>query len=292
MLKHKKNNYPNNLITDGEIDGKSISSDLSNILPNEVNCDSEEHKEDCFFDSLPVYEKDLDHIVLGTLKQHYKDSTGEELNNTVLQKLKLTVKKQGKCFPTNALILLSDDDLRLKLFPYVKIECVSFKGINRDVFIAQKPMYGPLCSQADQAFMFVMRNVSKGSICEGVYQANRLEYPMEAINEVIWNAVIHRDYSLKGQDIKVVIFKNRIEISSPGNLLPNVDFSQLNVGQSNIRNESLAPILKKMGILKQQGKGLQIILEDLKKYPEIDFLWNETKMNFNVSFIKKNYMES
>ena len=48
---------------------------------------------------------------------------------------------QGKNLPTNALILLSDDELRKKLFPYAKIECARFKGAIPSNFIDKKPKH-------------------------------------------------------------------------------------------------------------------------------------------------------
>ncbi|MGE5259953.1 MAG: ATP-binding protein [Actinomycetota bacterium] len=45
----------------------------------------------------------------------------------------------------------------------------------------------------------------------------RIQYPQEAIHEIVTNAVIHRDYSIN-DDIHVRIFDNRIEVQSPGRL--------------------------------------------------------------------------
>jgi len=103
------------------------------------------------------------------------------------------------------------------------------------------------------------------------------------------NAVIHRDYSLRGKDIKIAVFDDKIEITSPGKLLPTVDFDDMEAGQSDIRNKVLAPVFKKLGIIEQWGNGLQLIADELKNYPEIELQWNEPGMAFRVSFIKKNF---
>jgi ATP-dependent DNA helicase RecG len=124
-----------------------------------------------------------------------------------------------------------------------------------------------------------------------VYRNDRWEYPVIAIREIIRNAVIHRDYSLTGKDIKISIFDDKIEITSPGKLMPTIDFSDMDSGQSDIRNKVLAPVFKKLRIIEQWGNGLKLIAEDLKIYPEIDFDWKESGIAFRVTFSNKNYRQ-
>lgn len=96
----------------------------------------------------------------------------------------------------------------------------------------------------------------------------------------------HRDYSLSGMDIKVAVFDDKIEITSPGKLPPTVDYSDMQSGQSSIRNKGLAPIFKRLGIIEQWGNGLKLIAAELKKYPEIGFDWKKPGMGFRVIFFK------
>ena len=81
------------------------------------------------------------------------------------------------------------------------------------------------------------------------------------------------------------------EITSPGKLLPTVDFDDMEAGQSDIRNITLAPVFKKLGIIEQWGNGLQLIADEMKNYPEIELQWKEPGMAFRVSFVKKNFTE-
>jgi len=57
---------------------------------------------------------------------------------------------------------------------------------------------------------------------EGVYTQSRWEYPVKALREVIRNAIVHRDYSLAGKDIKVAIYDDMVEVTSPGLLPPSL----------------------------------------------------------------------
>lgn len=66
-----------------------------------------------------------------------------------------------------------------------------------------------------------------------------------------------------------------VEITSPGKLMPSIDFNELEAHQSDIRNKVIAPVFKKLGVIDQWGNGLKLIADELKKYPEIEFKWFE-----------------
>lgn len=70
--------------------------------------------------------------------------------------------------------------------------------------------------------------------------------------------------------------------------MPTVDFSDMESGQSDIRNKMLAPEFKKLRIVEQWGNGLKLISEELQNYPEIGFDWKEPGIAFRVTFTNKN----
>lgn len=67
------------------------------------------------------------------------------------------------------------------------------------------------------------------------------------------------------------------------------DFSELEAGQSEIRNKTLAPVFKRLGIIEQRGNGLKLIAEDLKEYTDIELSWKEPGVAFRVIFTNKRY---
>jgi predicted HTH transcriptional regulator len=270
--------------------GTYIRVGSSNRLADrDIITELKRQKSDISFDTLADYNKEIDNIDLHSFKKQFKEKTNESINNVVLNKLGLISNHQEKKYPTLALILLSDDELRSQIFPYGKVECARFKGVVPGNFIDQKTIDTSASLQAERAYQFVLRHISEGSEYEGVYRKDRWEYPIVAIREAIRNAIIHRDYSLKGKDIKIAIFDDKIEITSPGKLLPTVDFDEMEAGQSDIRNKTLAPVFKKLGIIEQWGNGLQLIADELKAYPEIELSWKEPGIAFRLSFIKKNF---
>jgi len=285
----KGSNPPYYIKNKGREEGTYIRAGSNNRLANkEIIEELERQRLNISFDSLPVYSKKLHDLDISLFIKQWEETVGEVINKNILKKLNLIVEERGKEFPTNALVLLSNDGIREKLFPYAKIECARFKGTVPGDFIDQKTVDDPLSFQAEEAYNFILRHISKGSTYEGVYRKDRWEYPVIAIREVIRNAVIHRDYSLKGQDIKIAVFDDKIEITSPGKLMPTIDFNDMEAGQSDIRNKALAPVFKKLGIIEQWGNGLRLIAEELKKYPETKMEWSEPGFAFRVSFKKIN----
>jgi predicted HTH transcriptional regulator len=226
-----------------------------------------------------------------SFKEVFKDKTGEVFDHQALRKLELVKISQEIEYPTQALVLFSDDALRNALFHYAKVECARFKGTQSEEFIDQKSIYSNIATQAEEAYNFVLRHINKGATVEGVYTVSRWEYPIKAVREVIRNAVVHRDYSLTGKDIKVAIYDDMIEITSPGLLPPSIDYSAMGNRQSDARNKIIAPVFKHLGIIDQWGNGLTLIKEELKEYPQIDFRWKDVGLSFQIQFVNLNYVE-
>lgn len=285
------NNLPYYLKTIGKKDGTYIRVGSSNRkATDEIIAELERQKRNTSFDADLIFDKPLNEINIDGFTAFYEEKTGEKLEKNTLKKLQLINTYQDEEKATQALVLFSDDPLRNEMFPYAKIECARFKGTTTDEFIDQKTIDSNIALQAEAAYDFVLRHINKGATVKGVYTETRWEYPVIAIRETIRNAIVHRDYSLSGKDIKVAIYDDMIEITSPGTLLPSIDFTEMESRQSDIRNKVIAPIFKRLGIIDQWGNGLKLISEDLKDYPEIGFKWFEKGLQFQVQFIKKNYL--
>jgi ATP-dependent DNA helicase RecG len=93
----------------------------------------------------------------------------------------------------------------------------------------------------------------------------KIEYPTEAIHEVVTNAVIHRDYSIN-DDIHVRIFDNRIEVESPGTLPAHVTVANI-LDERFARNPKVVRILNKFRNPpnKDVGEGLNTAFEAMRK---------------------------
>lgn len=100
-----------------------------------------------------------------------------------------------------------------------------------------------------------------------------VNYPQEAIHEIITNAIIHRDYSI-ADDIHIRIFDNRVEILSPGTLPGHVTAENI-LSERFSRNPTLVRLINKFPNPpnKDVGEGLNTAFESMRslklKPPEI-----------------------
>jgi len=289
---YRGNQVPYYLKSEGKNKGTYIRVGSSNRLASEEMIQELERlKRNISFDSLPNADIELSRLELSEFKAKFFDRTKKKIDQNGLRKLELIKPLNNNYYPTNAAILLSNSDFKKEFFPYAKIECARFKGKSVGDFLDQKTIAASIVQQPDEAMHFVQRNIAKSSFMNGIYREDRWEYPLEAVREAIINAVIHRDYSLLGKDIKVAIFDNKLEITSPGTLPSSIDLTELPIGQSEIRNRVLAPIFKDLGLIEQWGTGFKKIKEALNEYPEIGLDFSEPGLAFKIQFLKKNFEE-
>ena len=239
------------------------------------------------FDEVAVYEIEPQDLNLKEFINDYEKTTGKNLDDEKLRNLGLFIAEHGTLHPANAAILLSNSPERKRLFPYAKVECARFKGTETSIFLDQVTIDGPIHTTIEPCISFVKRNIALGSKIGEVYREDRWEYPLEAVREAIINAVIHRDYAIRGSDIKVAIFDDMLEITSPGALPDTISIDTLGTGRSEIRNRVLAPIFKELKLIEAWGTGIQKMKREIKKYPGIELVLKETGQAFQVQFKKE-----
>lgn len=183
---------------------------------------------------------------------------------------KILVQFQNKLFPTNAWKLLTGDID--ELFPDAFIQLAAFKGTTRSVFLDHQEAKGPIDQQIEDALLFVKKHINLGSRIAGVYREDYYELPIDSIRELISNAVCHRSYLSPGS-IQVAIYDDRLEVTSPGRLSPDLTIDQLKEGNSRVRNIAVGAAFQYMHIIEKWGSGIPRIYNDARIYgldePEI-----------------------
>ncbi|MBP3411881.1 MAG: hypothetical protein J6K89_01340 [Oscillospiraceae bacterium] len=128
----------------------------------------------------------------------------------------------------------------------------------RDDFPEEQSLYveGPLSELIDRTLDAVSQILSTAEIV-GPKGTDTLQYPVEALRELITNAVLHRDYSI-AREIQIRIFTNRIEIESPGSLLSPVEQAHRG-SEQRVRNPKLVRLLSQIAPCPSLdlGKGLR-----------------------------------
>lgn len=165
--------------------------------------------------------------------------------------------------------------------PMFTAQCVAFVGndISSNQFRdKEEPMEGNLTNLFEKSMAFVTRNLRKLQIEDSFNSIGELEIPGKTIEELLVNALIHRDYFIQS-DIKIFIFDNRIEIASPGKLPNTQTVDRIKAGTSIARNSILFSnaryVLPYVGI----GSGIP---RALSLYPDIEFINEMDRELFRV----------
>lgn len=102
---------------------------------------------------------------------------------------------------------------------------------------------------------------------EVIHKALRKEYPMYpelAIRELVANAVIHQDFTIRGTGPMIEVFSNRMEITNPGKPLVNVERFIDTPPKS--RNETLASFMRRIGVCEERGSGFDKVVFETEFY--------------------------
>jgi ATP-dependent DNA helicase RecG len=178
---------------------------------------------------------------------------GKPLDNEKLKNLKLIRQEQGQLFPTYGLMIL------LGQLPHAVTKCARFKGTDMSLFLDRKEYSGDLFSQLEQAEAFIKNHINLRGEIKGLQRTDTYELPETALREALTNAIIHRDYTNQGRDIKVGVYDDIVNIVSPGGFPNTLTAEGLTEGRSEIRNRAIARVFKELGYIEQWGSGLQRI---------------------------------
>lgn len=132
----------------------------------------------------------------------------------------------------------------------------AFKGKNNTHIYDRNDVRDDLLIQFDQAITFLMKHLNIRSEIRGVQRYDIYEIPIDALREAVVNAIVHRDYSVRGTSIYVRVFDDRVEIENPGTLPSGVTVKNLG-GSSFRRNPIIADLFHRMGKVERMGSGIK-----------------------------------
>jgi ATP-dependent DNA helicase RecG len=149
------------------------------------------------------------------------------------------------------------------------VACVLFREtVGASRYADRRILTGTLQALIDGAEVFLSRYIAVGARVEGFKRIDIPEYSLEVLREAVINAVVHRDYSKRGESVRVFCYPDRVEIHSPGLLLPGITVEQMQQGQvqSKLRNPTLANLLKDIpGYMERLGSGIRFMLDETKR---------------------------
>lgn len=199
------------------------------------------------------------------LREFYaKHNNGKELKEKALLS-KGFYNEDG--YLSNGALLFKDDYAGNKSLA----QCSVFSGFTRgsERIVTINKYSGNLINVLEKMLEFVEQRMNHSLIKKDTGRINLDAYPKRALFEGFINAIVHRDYFLDGSQIQVDMFKDRLEISSPGkfyrgdNIEKTYDLSNI---ISKRRNDLISSILVMCNVMEVAGTGFEKIMEEYKDY--------------------------
>ncbi len=211
---------------------------------------------------------DLDPLLIRTFVQ--QDEGDPELQ---LRRLHLVVRNEDETNLTVAGVLLATMKPVLWMSS-AYIQAVVYRGTDNDPAeqLDAKDFDGPIGQQVWDAFGFVKRHMQvPADKVQG--RTDRPQYSLRAIFEAIVNAVAHRDYSMASARIRLHLFEDRIELSSPG-ALPNSLTIDAMSEVSIPRNEIISSVFSRYFPVREPGIPREFLMD--RRGAGVDIIFKES----------------
>ncbi len=221
-------------------------------------------------DEIPANGMTVADLDLLYFKNFFEREYGEKLDNQnislpdILKNMNLV--NNSILNISGALLFAKNPQVRLPIFI---VKAVSYPDniIDGSEYLDSQDIIGKLADVFQKSLGFVMGNLKHIQGDRNINTPGESEIPRETLEELLVNALIHRDYFISAP-IRIFLFRNRVEIISPGYLPNNLTIENIKSGISNIRNPILASYATKILPYRGLGTGIR---RALQKYPEIDF---------------------
>lgn len=268
---------------------KRVGASNKTLTPSEIS-ELQLHSTGSSLDTISYPNARLDDIDLNKVKDYIKRARTTGRRNfkdkqniqSLLQKIDLINNN-----PTWAAIIAFGKKPPIQ----AKVKCGRIRGTSNivDDFVVDVP----LLDQVDEVMNYMKRTLQISYEISGRAERDEIwEYPLDAIRELVTNAICHRDYT-SSAEIQIKIFDDRITIFNPGTLPIGMTINRLLDPDHNSipRNRLLAMIFYDIGLIERYGSGIQRVLDDCEKhgFPMPEF--KELEHGFQVTLYKDIYTE-
>ncbi|MDN5869121.1 MAG: helix-turn-helix domain-containing protein [Nitrococcus sp.] len=233
------------------------------------------------FDETPMSELDKSALDLDAAQELFANK--RKLTDKALQTLKILKHEQGRLVPTHGGMLLFGKDREL-YFPDAWVQCGRFRGTEKVHIFDQTEIYKPLPVALAETELFLQKHAFKSARFGALQREDVWSIPVTMLREVLVNALVHADYSQRGSPIRVAFFDNRIDVESPGLLMPGMTIDDMKSGVSRIRNPVIARVFRELQLVEQWGSGVKRIFDEAREQglPEPGITEIATGIRFTV----------
>jgi ATP-dependent DNA helicase RecG len=176
--------------------------------------------------------------------------------------------------PTTMGILVCGKDPQAWL-PGAYVQFVRYPGTEiGNVILDQKQISAAMPDLFRRLDEVIAANITQGANLSSTIENDSSNYPVIAIQELVRNAVIHRNYEGTASPVMINWYFDRIEITSPGGPYGAVTAATFGrPGLTDARNPALATAAKALGFVQRFGSGIPRARAALKanKNPDLEF---------------------
>ena len=173
----------------------------------------------------------------------------------------LIAREADKYFPTYGFELLEGT---CRSIPGAYARCGLFLGTSRIAIGDSREFSGPLTGQFHQTQNWLLSKLETRLAVRDSRRLNIPEIPVVAIREMLMNAFCHRSYLCTYDPISVAVFRDRIEISSPGGLPPGMTLEKILSGAMSYRNPGISRALCYAHLIERWASGFVRTFEAMR----------------------------
>jgi ATP-dependent DNA helicase RecG len=233
-------------------------------------------------DSRPIYNASVDDIDSSAFKhflaqRHQQASKIPQL--LALRNYGVLLQEHGQDLPTTGGILLFGKDPQ-KYLSEAFVIVTEYEGSKGRNVIATRDCTGTIFAQYSSAYEFILSKLNYSFVITARRRKDICEIPEVAIREILVNAIVHRNYQTAAPT-KVSIYRDRIEIFSPGGFPGPLDPLNLKSGLTYIRNTIITRAFREVGLIQKLGSGFLTVFDS---YLTADL--PEPKIEGDAEFVK------
>jgi ATP-dependent DNA helicase RecG len=226
-----------------------------------------------FPDEIPVLQANQDAIHKDKFEDYFNrefKTHYTQLGLSYIEALKAKRVMRGENITLAGLLFFGRNPQSFK--PALCIKAVAFYGnsLGGTEYRDSRDLIGTIPTLFEEGMAFFKRNLLHTQQGQNFNSLGILEISEIALQELLENALIHRDY-LKNAPIRLLVFDNRIEIISPGSLPNSLSVEELKYGNPIVRNNLMVSYALHSLPYRGLGSGIKRALE---QQPNIEF-YNE-----------------
>ncbi|NLK80737.1 MAG: ATP-dependent DNA helicase RecG [Bacteroidales bacterium] len=234
-----------------------------------------------YVDEIIIPQTSIDDINYSKVEQYInaikKQETNEaiEISETVLKNLNIL---KDNRLTLGGLLFFAKNPQKYR--PSFCVKAISFFGnsIGGTEYRSSQDIVGTIPQMFEETMRFFTTNLYHIQAGQNFNKTGILEVSQTALEELVQNALVHRDYS-KNAPIRVMIFDNRIEIVSPGSLPNSLTVENVKMGNAVVRNNLIVSYCSKLMIYRGFGSG---ITRALTAQPNIELINDAEGEQFRV----------